>query len=256
MKPYFVKTSMGTFRVEKTATHLKVGGKRFCVELKFSTDSTELQWLITKDGGCEIDDIPIHGTATIHLLNLSFTLLKLYTPVTRVTFLDNSKYDCKLANGSSLTIFMNKYSYLFYGGTWYDVKLGAQPIDLMQRSMYTKTKSLYTDPLAKSFDFGNPMLQKELMPIYEQATTWKEFADALHAHYGAEELCRKIAPWYSSAVAVLTEYRMLPEYWEIDITNIAIPFTQVQRGGKTRRYTRQRNDVNIQSPSELYSLSL
>ena len=256
MKPYFVKTSVGTFRVEKTATHLRVGGKRFCVELKIGTDTSELQWLITKDGGCEIDDVPIHGSATIHLLNLSFTLLKLYTKGTRVTFLDNSKYDCILGNASTVTIFMNKYSYLFYGGTWYDIKVGAIPIDSTQRDMYNKTKTLYTAPLAKSFDFGNPILQKELMPIYEQAASWKEFANVLHARYRTEDLCRKIAPWYSSAVAVLTEFRMLPEYWVIDIKDIALPFTYVQRGGKTRRYTRERNDVTIQSPSELYSLAL
>jgi len=247
MKPFFVKTSVGTFRVEKTDTHLKVGGKRFCVELKIGTDTSELQWLITKDGGCEIDDVPIHGSSTVHLLNLSFTLLKEYTKGTRVTFLDNSKYDCALENGS-VTIFMNKYSYLFYGGTWYEMKLGAIPIDSTQRAMYNETKALYTDPFAKAtFDFGT---QKDLIPIYEEAATWKEFADALHARYKPEELCRKIAPWYLSAVAVLTKYRMLPEYWEIDISDIAIPYT-VQRGGKTRKYTRLRNTIILRSPNDM-----
>ena len=31
---YYIKTSVGNFRVEKTSDHLKVGGTRFCVEIK------------------------------------------------------------------------------------------------------------------------------------------------------------------------------------------------------------------------------
>lgn len=255
---YQVKTSIGKFRVEKTETHLKVGGKRFCVEIRFGQKESELQWLITKDGGCELDNKPIQGSHTVHMLNLSFTLLKLYTYATKVTFLDNSKFDCIFHDGSKTTIFMNKYNYLFHGGTWYDTKMKAVPIDPTQKTLYEETKVLYTDPSVKQpFDFRNPLLQEELSPIYNEVKTWKEFADALHQKYTKEILCRKIAPWYSYALAILTKNRMLPEYWSIDITDlVSVPFTRVstsQKGGKTRKNYNLYNDEYTMSPTELYN---
>lgn len=259
---YNIKTSVGTFRVEKTASHLKVGGKRFCVEIKFIDDmNSELQWLVTKDGGCELEDKSIRGNDTLHLLNLSFTILKIYKPGTiHVQFLDNSKFDCILADGSKSTIFVNKYNYLFYGGTWYDTKIDAVPIDTTQRTLYNETKSRYTDPsIKKPFDFKNKMLQIELSPIYDSVNTWKEFADALHEKYDKTELCRKILPWYLYAVAELTNNRMLPEFWIVDISNLpSIPFTQLaanQKGGRTRkRYLPVNIDHFLLSPGELYNV--
>ena len=259
---YNVKTEVGNFRVEKSNKHLKVGESKFCIEIKFSEicpEESELQWLITKDGGCELDDKPIEGSTTVHLLYLAFTLLKIYTNTERVILLDNSKFDCKFTDGTKTTIFMNKYNYLFHGGTWYDIKTNAYPIDNTQKKLYNETKSLYTDSSIKQkFDFKNPLLEKELSPIYEKANTWKEFADTLYKKYDKIELCRKIAPWYSSAVAILTKNRMLPEYWIIDISKMTpIPFTRltITGGNKTRKqiYISSNQDYTFLSPSELYT---
>jgi uncharacterized phage-associated protein len=156
-----------------------------------------------------------------------------------------------------MTIFMNKYNYLFHGGTWYDKKIHAVPIDPVQREYYNETKSLYTDPSIKQdFDFRNPILQKELTPIYEQASTWKEFAIMLYEKYSKDELCRKIAPWYSYAVAILTKNRMLPEYWIVDISMIdPVPYTRIPSGGaKTRKriYKQPNREYTFLSPNELY----
>jgi hypothetical protein len=41
MERFYVQTAVGKFRVEKTETHLKVGGRRFCVEIRIS--DSELQ---------------------------------------------------------------------------------------------------------------------------------------------------------------------------------------------------------------------
>ena len=262
---YTVKTSVGKFRVEKTNTHLRVGGSKFCVEIKFNIDpiTSELQWLITKDGGCELDGKDIHGSDTIHLLNLSFTLLKLYTNTPNVSLLDNSKFDCTFNDGSKTTIFMNKYYYLFHGGTYYDINTNAVPIDPSQGLLYNETKYLYNDPsmMKESFDFQNPLLQKELMPLYKEASTWKEFASILHKKYNKEELCRKVAPWYTSAVALLTQYRMLPEYWRIDISKIEhVPFTKLSSVGGTRKRKYKNMNSNkeykILSPNELYNKNI
>jgi len=272
---YQVQTSVGIFRVSKTQTHLNIGGKKFCVDIKLydshMPDFSELQWLITKDGGCEqvgckplaafgeLNDKLIKGDTTVHLLKLSLTILKLYRKVQFIKLLDNSKYNCVIDDKSNKTIYINKYNYLFYGGTWYDEKIGAIPIDPALKKLYDETKSLYTDPSAKpqSFDFRNKLLQIELTPIYDATNTWKEFAELLHKQYESKTLCKKISPWYEDAVAILTNNRMLPEFWKIDITDINIPFTRiVQQGGrrKTRKgkYRVPNNEDFTISPSELY----
>ena len=251
---YIVKTSVGKFRVDKTKTHLRIGGKKFCVEIKLADQ--ELQWLITKEGGCELDNIEIQGSKTLHMLNLSFTLLRTYTNTNNIKLLDNSTFDCELADGTKSVIFMNKYSYLFYGGTWYDVKTNAVPIDSSQGALYEETKPLYNDPsIKKPFDFNNPGLQKELTPLYERTNTWKEFADLLHKTYDKENLCRKILPWYMNAVAILTKNRMLPEYWIIDLSKTeVIPYERIAIGGGTRKKVKYIMPYyNLLSPSELFS---
>jgi hypothetical protein len=262
---YSVITSVGKFRVEKTKEHLKVGGKRFCVEIKFDDkkpDTAELQWLITKDGGCELDDKPIKDSKTVHLLYLSFTILKKYIPVKTIKLLDNSFFDCIFDDKTKTKIFINYYNYLFHGGTWYDIKTNAIPIDPTQKLLYDETKPLYNDPSIKQqFDFRNPLLQTELTPLYEKSNTWKEFADTLHNKYDKTVLCRKIAPWYKFAVAILTKNRMLPEFWIIDITKISpILYDRLKSsgGGKTRKqiYKPLNQDYTILSPSELYSKKL
>jgi hypothetical protein len=265
---YKVQTSVGIFRVYKTTTHLRIGGNKFCVDIKLYDSGTpafsELQWLITKEGGCELNDKLIQGDSTVHLLNLSLTILKLYREVQFIKLLDNSKYLCEFSDKTTKNIYINKYNYLFHGGTWYDEKMNAVPIDPDLKKLYDETKYLYTDPSAKPqvFDFRNKSLEIELTPIYDSTNTWKEFAELLHKKYDKKTLCQKISPWYEYAVAILTNNRMLPEFWKIDITGINIPFTRVivkEGGGRRTRKNKYRlpnNEDYMMSPSELYDKNL
>jgi len=263
---YKVQTSVGIFRVDKTKTHLRIGGSKFCVEIKLydseMPEHAELQWLMTKEGGCELNNKLIKGDATVHLLKLSLTILKIYRKVQFIKLLDNSKYDCQIDDKTKKTIYINKYNYLFHGGTWYDEKVGAIPIDSALKNLYDQTKSRYTDPLAKpeSFDFRNKGLETELTPMYESTTSWKDFADLLHKQYEPKTLCKKASPWYEYAVAVLTNNRMLPEFWQIDITDINIPFKRIvaKEGGtrKKRKFILPATEDYTVSPSELYNKKL
>ena len=259
---YKVQTSVGMFRVDKTKTHLRIGGSKFCVEIKLydTPEFAELQWLSNKEGGCELTNKLIKGDSTVHLLKLSLTILKLYRNIQFIKLLDNSKYDCQIDEKTKKTIYINKYNYLFHGGTWYDEKVGAIPIDPSLKKLYDETKTRYTDPSAKPqlFDFRNKGLEDELTPIYNATSTWKEFADLLHKQYEPTTLCKKISPWYEYAVAILTDNRMLPEFWKIDITDINIPFTRVKEGGGrlSRKYNLPDTEVYLVSPSELYNKPL
>ena len=100
-------------------------------------------------------------------------------------------------------------------------------------------------------------MEKELRSLYEKADSWKDFAAALHEKYDRTELCRKIAPWYISAVAIITDMNMIPEYWQIDISKIQpILYTRINStaGSKTRKhkYLLPNQEHFILSPSELY----
>jgi hypothetical protein len=216
--------------------------------------------LSTKDDGCEIYDTPIRQKNTQHLLFLSLTLLKSYIDVKRITFLDNSKYECRLSNGSKSIIFMNQYYYLFHGGTWYDLKTGAVPKNPDERVKYEEAKTFFTNPSKKkSFDFRNPSLEKEFGPIYEKAETWREFLDVIYKKRGPD-FCEKILPWYSYATGILADNRLLPGYWVIE-TITPIPFTRIATtrvaiGGSRRKYKKRTETYDVLSPSELYELAL
>lgn len=256
---YKLQTSVGMFRVDKTNTHLRIGDNKICVEIKLY-DTPELQWLASNDVTVEMPLDIKEADDTVHLLKLSLTILKLYRNIQFIKLLDNSKYDCQIDEKTKKTIYINKYNYLFHGGTWYDEKVGAIPIDPSLKKLYDETKTRYTDPSAKPhlFDFRNKGLEDELTPIYNATNTWKEFADLLHKQYEPTTLCKKISPWYEYAVAILTDNRMLPEFWKIDITDINIPFTRVKEGGGrlSRKYNLPDTEVYLVSPSELYNKPL
>jgi hypothetical protein len=269
---YNVKTSTltCTFRIEKSVSYnsytqkynydmLKVGGRKFCVELKFNREEeaeAELQWLSTKDGGCELYDTPIRDKGTIHLLFLALTILKTYINVKRINFLDNSKYDCTLSDGSKSVIFMNQYYYLFHGGTWYDLKTGAIPKNLDEREKYEEGKALFSKKT--QFDFRNPIIEREFRPIYENSRSWREFLDTIYKNKG-DNFCQKIIPWYSHATGILANNRLLPGYWILNLENSLyepIPFTRIVSSGGTRKktYKIRADRYDVKTPSELYDL--
>ena len=88
----------------------------------------------TEGRKCSYGNINIKKDKTIFLFNLSIELLKLYTPVILIEFLDNSYFNCKLPDNSNVKIFLSHYYFIFHNGhTWYDDKFGAYPLDIEQK---------------------------------------------------------------------------------------------------------------------------
>jgi hypothetical protein len=241
---YKVRTTVGDFRIKKYNTknysgsvtgdnYIKLGGKNFCVELKWNDKNptlAELQWIVTEDGGCELKDIQIKGEKTKHMVHLAFTILRKYLPtVEKINLLDNSKYGCILPNGKKVSIFINKKHFLFHGGTYYDLNYSARPIHESEEKNYIQMKSNYLNPEKKSnsFDFGNPILQQELEPIYKETKTWSEFFSKIG---NMSYKCEKLYGWYDRAFGEISDKLTLPEYWFID-TFITIPYTIITNGG-------------------------
>lgn len=262
MQEYNIQTEFGRFRVRREISFtykgeykqddLKVGGKNFCVEFKWNKDApeiAELQWLDTSSGGCEIDGKIIKKESTIHLFDLSVTILKVYTPVKYITLLDNSKISCELPRNKKGFVFINYYYFLFHNATWYDDKFHAYPKLEEERLQYESAKKNSIDPSKKpaTFDFKNNDLNSLFEPIFETCNTWKEFIDKIEP-YSNNDKCKYVFPWYMEAALMLTDKKALPMYWIIDEESRPIlPYSKNTSGGGLRRLTsrKRRNNDDI-----------
>lgn len=253
---YTVKTAVGSFRVSKETTtdyhgnykydFLRIGGKNFCVEYKWNKnepDTVELQWLDVLQGGCELTNKVIRRENTVHLVDLSLSILKTYVDVKFVKLQDNSKFPCELPGNKKGQIFINYYNYIFYNSTWYDSKLGAFPQDSLEKERYEENKKNAEDPSKKPerFDFKNTDLNTILEPLYESTSTWKEFFDTFYKLYQNDNLCGKLYPWYMSAAMCLTGGLSLPILWLIEVSKRpSIQYEKSMSGGSKRKTRKQR----------------
>lgn len=244
---YYVKSSVGRFRVEKSTSYksngtikyhlLKIGGQKFCIEYAFreNSDTVELQWIFTEKGGCEMNGVIIRGEKTIHLFYLSISILHQYGNFKQIYFIDNSTFPCDLPNGKVSKISMSKYYILFHRKTWYEARLNAKPKYSEDNIIYNKIKDLFNDPSNKPehFDFKNSDLEKILTPIYDSSESWAEFLDNV---YKLPDVCKKIYPWYIDAIMYIKNKYGLPEQWVIDINNTTpiVNYKLVNIGGKRR----------------------
>jgi hypothetical protein len=252
---YKVKTSVGTFHVEKTvgrsysgklqAEYLHIGATNKCVMFSWKVDSpevVELQWLNTLGQHCEVSGIDIKGPKTTHLFHLAVTLLRQYTPVKRIELQDNSKFPCKLPDGTIERPSLKHYYYMFHGKTWYEDRFGAIPDSEDERKRYESAKSHRTDPEFKpkveAFPFFNRDIESLLAPIYERTKTWKDFLDEVKE---IKEYCILTYPWYMQAVRAMRI--TIPDQWRIDIGDEypTVEFTRIVGGGGTRKARRLRH---------------
>lgn len=254
---YFVKTDVGKFKIvynnkDKDFNYLQLGGKNFCVMLRWLKDSpyneeVELQWLNTLGMHCEMSGIEIRREKTIHLFQLSITLLKHYNPhVKRITFLDNSKFPCHLPDGSTKMPSLKHFYFLFNQKTWYEAKFGAYPS--ADREKYEELKKNFENPkIKRPFRFNNDDLEVILQPLYEESKTWKEFLNKVST---LENYCSKVYPWYTHGVSAILEAKtMIPDNWIIGVTPEIFPEipyeTMVSGGGKrgTRKIQRFQSEM-------------
>jgi hypothetical protein len=268
---YFVKTSVGTFRIHHEKAYdyqqkykndfLRIGGKNNCVEYSWDIKNPSevyLQWLDVDRGGCEITNKQIRGSNTIHMFDLSVSILRKYTPVSIIELMDNSKFPCILPNEKRVSIHMNSYYYLFHNGTWYDTKLGAYPKDTIEKERYEGNKFRAADPDSKSaqFNFRNDDLNKDFEPLFDSSTTWREFLDKIYTKYRSNTLCARIYPWYLEATSQLTGGLSLPTMWIIEADKRPdVAFELVSSGGSRRMTMKRRYSVADEiGPSEILTL--
>lgn len=248
-----VQTDIGKFRIKivpdisinpvtreptQLGYRISVGGKKdTCVYITTNTTTTaELHNLNVKGLSCEITGKSIRGIATIHMLNLAFTIVKEVAPhVTHIHLMDNSSFQCDV-NGSLYGVSIALYELVFHQSTWYERHFGAVLENPVLRGLYTKTGFYNNKPIR--FEFNNSMLNEQLGPIYERTRSWKEFFDEI---YHMNEKCKIILPWYRQAlINIMDNISYENQSWIIDLSNPkiqTISYSVISSGGGKRRRT-------------------
>jgi len=251
---YKIKINNYIFKIQKSVVYkygtdnilyyyLKIGGPDTCIEYKFDKNKlnyVELQWLHTEGRKCSYGslsqspysarnnvqapdfwrNIDIKKDKTIFLFNLSIELLKLYTPIKLIEFLDNSYFNCKLPDNSNVKIFLSHYYFIFHNGrTWYDDKFGAYPLNKQQKNIYDSFPNNFNNPIYKPvyFDFLNEDLNQIFQPLWAKTTTWAEFIDIIRT---IPNICQKSYLWYLKASNFIRNNKPLPELWLINVDNL------------------------------------
>lgn len=247
---YKVKVNELVFTVQKTVSitylptdpvdeFLKIGGSDMCVEFKYNKRNpsiVELQWLHTTGRKCVEGDMVIQGENTLFLFYVSIQILKQYTPVTQIEFLDNSHFLCLLPDKSSVKMHLSHYYFLFhYGKTWYNDKLRAYPLNVEERHVFDSFTKNFDDPAMKpvTFDFKNEELNQLFMPMWRTTKTWKAFINKIK---NLPNICQKTYPWYYNAASILMNRRSMPDTWCIDVQQLTftpIPFMKIT-GGRSK----------------------
>jgi hypothetical protein len=252
-----VHTRIGKFRVKveprmhiQFGYNISIGGKKdHCIHI--TTDSTHV--------GMLHNDKLIRGPATIHMLNLAFTIVKETAPhVTHIHFTDNSSFNCNVSDGQTLGVSIALYELAFHQATWYERHFGAELENPAFRALYIKDGFYRQKP--RTFDFNNSTLNAELGPIYERTSTWKEFFDEI---YEMNEKCKIILPWYKHALQIIMgNISFEGQPWIIDLHNPKvqnISYRAVVEGGKRSRYMTRRKHKIIDMYADpiiiIYSLS-
>ena len=255
-EPRFLKTSAGIFKVtinddmhlDQATREMKlmgklisVGGKNTCVFIKTSNEFPEayLANVITREGGCEINDKKISGNNTIIMIKLAFTIVKeIALHVRTLKLQDTSSFSCELPNNKSFGINLSLYELAFHNATWYERHFNARIPVQSADIQYMNAKKGFNEPKPTNFDFNNNDLNDILMPIYIKTTTWKEFFSEI---YKMEHKCRIMFPWYKEAIMLAmggisyeNQFRAIDIYSE---PNGAIEYKEVKMGsrGGTRK---------------------
>jgi hypothetical protein len=218
---------------------LNIGGDDIGVEFRYNKLNptlVELQWFHNDQQTYTEND---EDESTTNLFYVAVQILKLYTPVNHITFVDNSHFLCTLPDNSKVKTHLAHYYFLFHNGkTWYHDKLGAYPFHTEDRKRYASYVKNFTDPNMKqpTFYFNNDDLSQLFSPLWHETKTWKEF---IHKIKDLPNICQKAYPWYYRAANVLMNGYAMPETWCIDVNRLQfapIPFERIPDTIRKKNY--------------------
>lgn len=187
------------------------------------------------------------------MVKLAMTIAKETNPsLQSLTLQDSASFPCKLPNGKNYRVNSTDYELFFYQKSYYDKRYGATLINPVLRTLYEQSKSFFLNPDKKpnEFNFMEPVLQEQLMPLYKKTNTWKEFADAI-SEIWPEKKCTAVYIWLKTALSsICNAVSFAGQDWEIILSDEnRITYEIVQKGGNRTRKNKSKNRIKF---SKLY----
>jgi hypothetical protein len=195
-------------RINKHTEEIRIGSKDFpqCVLIVVdkSVQTAELQDALYNSRCASNMPMPSqHGTLQMLEMSLKF-VHKMYPEVERIELVDNSYISCteedieelNYESQQRIQVCLADMYFIVYGGTWYQMRFGAQPL----LSEYDVLKHHLQDKPADQYDFQlfwetccetnhtqSEWLKKDIayyQDLYNNANSWKNFFQTI---YQAEE---------------------------------------------------------------------
>ena len=241
---FVAKTDFGSFQIKiSNREYITIGTKQDCVQIAYNTSSNTatLDWLGTAKGGCEINGKNIHGSNTVKMVDLGFTILKqLYPSVNPdISLRDSSTFHCNLPDGRPVSISNMIYNLLLTGKTYYQNRFNAtlkyvKSQDAYDMFLKTRSDASFFD---KSYDFHNKDLNNMLGVILKESDNWADFFERLYSKYGRQS-CVVMYSWYLNIYGYLAQTPIHSD-WIINIdSRDIIPYT-ITRRNNSKNYTRK-----------------
>ena len=244
---FIAKTSFGTFQVKIfNRSFITIGSTQGCVQISINpSNQAKLEWLGTEKGGCEETGKKIHGTDTIAMTDLGFTIMKqLYPDVNPyVRLQDSSSFHCIIPGGNKVSISNMIYNLLIKGKTYYQDRFDATLLykeSQIALDMFINAWSVQL--IQKDFDFENKDLNEELQPILQIVNHWNEFFNKLYDKYN-RNTCIFMHSWYLRLYGMLAKIPIHTE-WQIDTSKRSIILYDIIETRNIRSNTRKTFEYN------------
>ena len=233
-------TDFGRFRIKITPDNLLVGGANYCVNIKITEKTTELYWLSTDQGGCELDGKKIKSGETIKMVDLAFSLLRKHFPNRdTITLLDDSGISWEGERHRKYKVNFLKGYLLVHGKTWYEENFNAkmQDDEIFKDYRITADKN-FNDPTKKPADFYFGSASETLDPLYKSSKTWGEFIEKMVKKYNSTKYIL-MADWYRQAIYHIFDGKEINQNWKISLKER--PLYECMKGGSSRKTLKKKD---------------
>jgi len=220
---YTIKTSHSNYiamveHMSEDMDKIHIGNTKKCVVMSVYFDGDEPNIdAISHDQNCNVTRDMLQNTGTVHMIKSAMSFVHKHYPQYKFkNFQLKDKSSIKCQRG---WMPLNIYYLAKHGKTWYEKKLGAQPVDYknvyyndkkrLRKDMNTKIeqRELLYDSLMTN---ANKAKKDALYPYYENKKTIKEFLDYLFDNYD----CYIFRNWLESYVKNFIPY-ILGMYWHV-----------------------------------------
>ena len=175
------------------------------------------------------------------MVHLGITIAKELNSTLQILELnDSASFKCVLPDERLIEISSTDHDIAFYQKSYYEKRYKAELLNNTLQKKYKENIKNFDDPSKKPllFNFENNDIEKELLPLYNSSTTWKEFFDKINHKY-ARNKCTVVEVWIKSALLhIMNDTIYSGLNWKIDVKHIpTITYEErvlLKRGGGGR----------------------